>query len=226
MRPRATGTRTPLTKRPHGRTPFPLRGRGPLSGFALADGEPEQVEESALKPLVGQGLERLEIGRGRMHARAEGRAPGDFGNRRRDAGSARRALHGKPAVALDDGLDDRKIDAVVLAYDLARQIGRQCRLAARANLGMMINRALRILGQDTTVTLMAGRSGPKVPLSEAEWNGSAEGSRLQGATARADPCDRSTAASTTSETSCRAAADAAPTPSVLPCSGARGRSVP
>ncbi len=60
------------------------------------------------------------------------------------------------SVVQPDGLDDRKLDPVVLAHDLARQVGRQRRLAARANLGMVIDRDLRILGQDAAVTLVAG----------------------------------------------------------------------
>ena len=41
---------------------------------ALADGETEKVGERALQPLVGQGLEGLEIGRHGMHARPERRS--------------------------------------------------------------------------------------------------------------------------------------------------------
>ena len=60
---------------------------------ALADGETEQVRERALQPLVGQGLEGLEIGRHGMHARPERRPLRRVWRRRDDQRAAGRATN-------------------------------------------------------------------------------------------------------------------------------------
>src|SRR3954451_8508092 len=65
---------------------------GPGPQPALADREPEQLGKRALQPLVGQRLEGLEVGCGRMQARPERRA---LDRRRRDRPPAPRAAHGQ-----------------------------------------------------------------------------------------------------------------------------------
>jgi hypothetical protein len=58
-------------------------------------------------------------------------------------------------MALDDGLDLRKLDPGVLAHDLARQVGRQHRLAARAMRAALLDPLSRIYGISFKVLAMA-----------------------------------------------------------------------
>jgi len=78
-------------------------------------------------------------------------------------------------VLLHDGLHGRQLDVLVHADRLSRQVGRQREAAVRTRRRAMVDDPVGILGHDPAVAVMAGRSGPKIPLSEAEWNGSAEG---------------------------------------------------
>ena len=89
----------------------------------LADAQAEQVEEGLLQPLVEQGLERLQIHRRGVQARAEGRRGGARRPRCCHAGPAPRAHHGEALVLLDEGRHLRQLDVLVHADRIGRQSG-------------------------------------------------------------------------------------------------------
>ena len=127
---------------------------------ALADAQAEQVEESLLQALVGQGLERLQVhGRG-VQARAERRSRSLRPPRRRHMRPASRAHHGQAPVLLDDGLHFWQLDVLVHADRLDSQIGRQRQPAVGALGRTVIDDRIRILGGDPAVAFVAGLCAP------------------------------------------------------------------
>ena len=114
---------------------------------ALADGQSEEMVKGALQTLVGQGLEGLEIGGDRVEARAERRAFRRRGHRRNHQRPTRGTTNRQTPMALDEGLDHGKLDLVVLADDLGRQIAGQRHAATRAFIGMMVDDPIDILAQ-------------------------------------------------------------------------------
>lgn len=66
---------------------------------ALADRQPEKIGEGALQTLVGQGLERLQIGCHRMSAWSEGGAPSPQPAPERSPASHRTGIASKAAGA-------------------------------------------------------------------------------------------------------------------------------
>ena len=64
----------------------------------LADAQAEQVEEGLLQPLLGQGLEGLQVHRNGLQARTEGRPRGARRSRRQHAAPASRANYGDTSV--------------------------------------------------------------------------------------------------------------------------------
>ncbi len=165
---RALDAHARLVGRHHGGAPQGRQGGvapGVEAGFgpaqhvgepALADAQAEQVGQSLLQTLVGQGLEGLQVhGRG-VQARTERRRGGSGRPRRCHAGPASRAHHGEAPVLLDDGLHLRQLDPLVHADRLGRQIGRQRQTAVRARCRAVVDDRVGILGEDAAVALVAG----------------------------------------------------------------------
>ena len=91
---------------------------------ALADGEPEEVGKNALKPLVRQGLEGLEIGRHRMKPRSERRTLSHIRHGRGNEHAAGRAGHRRTPVPLDHGFNLRQFNRHMFADDRSCKIAR------------------------------------------------------------------------------------------------------
>jgi hypothetical protein len=131
---------------------------------------PKQVGERRFEPLVGQGLERLQIGRHRVEPWSKRRAHHLGGQLGRDPQTAGRAGHRHAAMALHQRRDHRQVDLVVFADHFADQGRGQTGPAARALIWKMVHGAVEILAQIAAVTLVArlGATGPGlVPLSLA-----------------------------------------------------------
>lgn len=91
----------------------------------LTDGQTEQVDERALQPLVGQGLEGFEIGRHSMQPGPEWRPFRRIGHGRDDQRAARRAMHRPSPMPLDHRLDRGQFDRLMLlTVSAGRSLGR------------------------------------------------------------------------------------------------------
>ncbi len=106
----------------------------------------------------------VEISRHRVQARTERRTR--RGRRRGCHGSrpAARALHGQAAVVLDDRPNFRRLDPLVHAHRLARQVGPQREAAARAPLRGMIDNPVRVGAERSAVAFMFRLGTPGVGL--------------------------------------------------------------
>jgi hypothetical protein len=126
---------------------------------ALADGQPEQVGQRSLKPLIGERLEALQVdGRG-VQPRAEGRRRRPGRTRGRNTRLTGRAGHGQAAVLLHDRPHGRQLDALVRADRLGRQVGRQHKAAVGAACGPVLDDPIGILGKGAAVAFVP-RLGP------------------------------------------------------------------
>jgi hypothetical protein len=129
---------------------------------ALAETQAEQIRERALQPLVGQGLEGLQIGCHGMDARSKRRSLRRLRRRRDHPRSAGRAPNRQTPMARDRRLELGKLDHLVLADGLGGKSAGQAGAAARALVGTMIDDAIGILAQRAAVAFVT-RLGPARP---------------------------------------------------------------
>ena len=102
-----------------------------------------------------------------MEARSERRSLRRRGHRRDDHRPTRRTPHGQTPMTLDEGLDRGKLDLVVFADDLGRQIAGQRHPATRAFIGMMIDDLVDVLAQATRMSLVARLGAARLGLLPA-----------------------------------------------------------
>ncbi len=100
-----------------------LRAAEQVHQPALAEGEAEQIGERRLQPLVGQGLEGLQVRRHRMQPRTERGAAPCLGHRCDDPLPAALTTHREPAVLRHDRRHRGQLDLLRDADDPRRKSG-------------------------------------------------------------------------------------------------------